>query len=240
MTSINLENRKVREGRMEGVSGRQINRYGPCLGRELTVNPNLSISDVIRQCINPEEYDHAIVIHNVGSTGDLSQSTTEMKDFRVWEKMYDLNVFSSAVLNSVFMEIFNDKVKAKKLVINMTSIAAKLPAKSGAYYSSTKAAREMYFKVFAQEFPEVNVLNFSPYLTETHLLKELDGIRRTTQLPIFSMISRLAGLILTPKQVADRLVEIIRGQKYKSGDFVDYYDPLTSTILLTGQQLHLI
>ncbi|KAH0549957.1 sepiapterin reductase-like [Cotesia glomerata] len=198
------------------------------------------LEDMIRKRINPEEYDSAIIIHNVGSTGDLSQLTDEMNDFRVWKKMYDLNVFSSAVLNSVFMEIFNHKVKAKKLVINMTSIASKLPAKSGAYYCSAKAAREMYFKVFAKEFPEVSVLNYSPYLTQTDLLKQLDGIRRTVELPIFSMISRLAGLILTPNQVADRLVEIIRGQKYKSGDFIDYYDPITSTILLTGQKLHII
>ncbi|KAH0554615.1 hypothetical protein KQX54_011912 [Cotesia glomerata] len=29
--------------------------------------------DMIRKRINPNEYDHAIIIHNVGTTGDLSQ-----------------------------------------------------------------------------------------------------------------------------------------------------------------------
>lgn len=70
-----------------------------------------------------------------------------MNDFRVWKDMYDLNVFSPAILNSVFMRIFNNKVKAKKLVINITSFASKIPFSSGAYYCSARAAREMFFQV---------------------------------------------------------------------------------------------
>ncbi|CAD6207942.1 GSCOCG00003200001-RA-CDS [Cotesia congregata] len=118
--------------------------------------------------------------------------------------------------------------------------ADQLKGNFSAYYCSAKAAREMYFKVFAKEFPQVNVLNYSPFFTQTDLLKELEGIKRTAELPILSLMFRFAGLILTPNQVADRLVEIIRGQKYKSGDFVDYYDPITSALLLTGQELHII
>ncbi|KAH0554614.1 hypothetical protein KQX54_011911 [Cotesia glomerata] len=99
--------------------------------------------------------------------------------------MYDLNEFSPAVLNSVFMKIFNDKVKAKKLVINMSSFTAKTPFQSLGYYCSAKAAREMYFRVFAKEFPNVNVLNYSPYMADTDLFRAGENITRTTELPRF-------------------------------------------------------
>ncbi|KAH0554613.1 sepiapterin reductase-like [Cotesia glomerata] len=184
------------------------------------------LEDMIREHINPNEYDHAIIIHNVGTTGDLSQLTSEMNNFRVWEKMYDLNVFSPAVLNSVTMKIFNDKVKAKKLVINMSSFTAKTPFQSLGYYCSAKAAREMYFRVFAKEFPNVNVLNYSPFIVNTDLFRASKNITGITKLPGWLVKAYQEGKVLTPIQVGHRLIAIIWGQKYKSGDFVDYYDPI--------------
>lgn len=102
---------------------------------------------IINKYVNPGEYDRAVVVHNVGSVGDLSKFTIDMDDFDEWRKYYDLNVFSPAVLNSVFMKIFNDKVQAKKLVINITSLCGIEPFKSMGYYCTGKAGREMYFKV---------------------------------------------------------------------------------------------
>ncbi|KAH0549959.1 hypothetical protein KQX54_016259 [Cotesia glomerata] len=150
---------------------------------KMSSNVSVDYVKITTKRISPDEYDHAIIIHNVGTSGDLSQLTNEMNNFRVWEKIYDLNVFSPAILNSVFMKIFNDNVRAKKLVINMSSLAAKIPLSSMGYYCSAKAAREMYFKVFAKEFPEVNVLNYSPFLTETDFLRAPGSINRTTELP---------------------------------------------------------
>ncbi|XP_074110981.1 sepiapterin reductase-like [Cotesia typhae] len=184
------------------------------------------LEDIIRSRINPNEYDRAIIIHNVGTSGDLNQLTNEMDNFRVWEKMYDLNVFSPAVLNSVFMKIFNNNVRAKKLVINMSSVLSTMPLQSLGYYCSAKAAREMYFKVFAKEFPSVNVLNYSPYIVDTDLIRSIEKINRTTEAVELTKKARRSGKILMAIQAAQGLLRIIRGQKYKSGDFVDYYDHL--------------
>ncbi|CAD6207940.1 GSCOCG00003198001-RA-CDS [Cotesia congregata] len=191
---------------------------------DLSVAHADQLEDIIRNRINPNEYDHAIIIHNVGTSGDLSQLTNEMNNFRVWEEMYDLNVFSPAVLNSVSMKIFNNNVRAKKLVINLTSILSKMPLQSLGYYCSAKAAREMYFKVFAKEFPNVNVLNYSPYVVDTDLIRSIEKINRTTEAVEFTQKVRQDRKILTPIQAAKGLIRIIRGQRYKSGDFVDYYD----------------
>lgn len=76
----------------------------------------------------------------------MSQSTTDMIDFDVWRKYYDLNVFSPAVLNGVFMELFKEQ-NIKKHVINITSLCGIMPMKSVGFYCTGKAAREMFFKV---------------------------------------------------------------------------------------------
>ncbi|KAH0549958.1 hypothetical protein KQX54_016254 [Cotesia glomerata] len=120
--------------------------------------------------------------------------------------MYDLNVFPPAILNSVFMKIFNNNVRAKKLVINITFLATKIPLSSLGYYCSAKAAREMYFKVFAKEFPYVNVLNYSPFAVETDLLQVIEQIKRTIELPALIKLGRLGGIILTPNLITHRLV----------------------------------
>lgn len=85
-------------------------------------------------------------MHNAGSVGDVTKSTVDMTDFDTWRKYYDLNVFSPAVLNGVFMKIFKE-AQIKKHVINITSLCGIQPMKSTGYYCTGKAAREMYFKV---------------------------------------------------------------------------------------------
>lgn len=99
---------------------------------------------------DPAHFDHAVIVHNAGSIGNVSQSTNDMVDFQYWRKYYDLNVFSPAVLNSAFMKVFANK-KIKKTVINITSLCGIQPMKSVGYYCSGKAAREMFFKVIIQK-----------------------------------------------------------------------------------------
>ena len=104
---------------------------------------------LIIKYLNPssmKKFDEVVIVHNVGSIGNVGQTTTDMTDFDVWRKYYDLNVFSPAVLNGVFTEIFKEK-DIKKHVINITSLCGIQPMKSLGYYCSGKAAREMYFKV---------------------------------------------------------------------------------------------
>lgn len=108
---------------------------------------------------NPNQFDEVVVIHNVGSVGDVAKSTVEMTDFNEWRKYYDLNVFSPAVLNGVFMELFKEK-SIKKHVINITSLCGIQPMKSVGFYCTGKAAREMYFKVSSNKWFMINFSKF--------------------------------------------------------------------------------
>lgn len=94
-----------------------------------------------------DTFDRVVVIHNVGTTGDISKLMNEHTDLKIWRDYYDINVFVPAVLNAVVMNMFNDIAAIKKVVINITSLCAIHALRGCGYYCSAKAAREMYFKV---------------------------------------------------------------------------------------------
>ncbi|XP_063978571.1 sepiapterin reductase-like [Diachasmimorpha longicaudata] len=193
---------------------------------DLSVATADQLSEIIRKSIDPSQFDRVMAVHNVGSVGELSKFTADMTDFDEWRKYYDLNVFSPAVLNSVVMNLFGDNEGVKKVVVNVTSICSIRPMKSMGYYCSGKAAREMYFKVFAEENPNVHVLSYSPGPVETNMLKTVAESAGDEELRTSFIDMRNQNKQLTTEQTVNRFVEILRGQKYKSGAHVDYYDDI--------------
>lgn len=175
---------------------------------------------------DPKEFDRVIVVHNVGSVGDVSKLTKDMTDIDIWRKYYDLNLFIPIILNGVIMEIFNDQTNTKKLIINITSLFAIQPQIASGYYSTVKAAKEMFFKVFALENPEIDVLNYSPGPVDTDMLqyvcKEIANEDLKKQLTEMT----INKTVLTTEQTVNRLVEVLKTHKYKSADHVDYFDEL--------------
>lgn len=72
-----------------------------------------------------------------------------------------LNLYSVTCLTNVFLSKFNSDT-VEKCIINMTSLFAIKPFKSVGYYSVGKASREMYFRVLAEENPNLSILSYSP------------------------------------------------------------------------------
>lgn len=96
---------------------------------------------------SPEMFDRVVLVHNVGSLGAIGKTLNELTDVNSWRTYYDLNLFIPAVLNTVIMNLFDDKTNTKKVVINMTSLLSIVAIVGAGYYCTGKAAREMYFKV---------------------------------------------------------------------------------------------
>lgn len=125
-----------------------------------TISVNLSKSTDIelKKCISeslkgttPSTFDRMVLVHNVGSMGDISQSVNDMVDVNTWRELFDLNMFVPAVLNAVVMNTFDDKT-IKKTIINITSLYGIQAGAGCGQYCSVKAAREMYFKVYTYVF----------------------------------------------------------------------------------------
>lgn len=168
-----------------------------------------------------ENFELAYIVHNVGSVGDVTKKAKDLNSIEVWRKYYDLNVFSIATLNSVFMDMFKE---TKKVVVNITSKCGIVPFESFGLYSSGKAAREMFFKVLAAEEKDVLVLNYSPGPIDTDMTVDVQANSCSPDIQSMFKGLRDSKTILTPLQTTKRFLEILENGNYSSGDHVDFYD----------------
>nr|XP_012226555.1 PREDICTED: sepiapterin reductase [Linepithema humile] len=169
-----------------------------------------------------EAFDRVVVVHNVGTMG-TSKLANKLSDVNDWKEVYDINFFVPVILNTVIMNMF-DSTNTKKVIINITSLYAIKGEIGYSQYCSAKAAREMYFKVFALENPDVNVLSYAPGPVDTDMFvmaceKAVDSDVKK----IFNNL-RETNTVLTTEQTVNRLIQVLREHKYKSADHVDYYE----------------
>lgn len=66
------------------------------------------------------------------------------------------------MLNAVVIEIMSKQPNVALEIVNISSLCAVQPFKSWGLYCAGKAARDMLFKVLADEEPNILVLNYAP------------------------------------------------------------------------------
>lgn len=171
-----------------------------------------------------DAFDRVVVVHNVGTIGDVSKFLNEMVDVDEWKQFYSVNFILPAVLNAVIMNLFDHSTNTKKVVINITSLYGIQANAACGSYCSVKAAREMYFKVFALENPDVNVLSYSPGPVKTDMFHYVVEMIANPDTKNKLKHMHETNTVLTTEQTVNRLVEILKEHKYKAGDRVDYFD----------------
>ena len=77
------------------------------------------------------DFEHALIIHNAGTAGDLTKYASEMTDLTLVESSMNVNVTGTVLLNAVFMQTFE---KLERTVINISSLAALQPFPSWSLY----------------------------------------------------------------------------------------------------------
>uniref|UniRef100_A0A182SBQ6 Sepiapterin reductase n=1 Tax=Anopheles maculatus TaxID=74869 RepID=A0A182SBQ6_9DIPT len=192
-----------------------------------TVSKEL-LNEILEKSLGKQPVDRfglACVIHNVGTVGNIGRKAIEMDDRAEWEQYFGTNVFTVAVLNSCFLRKFQSV--ASKLVINITSKACLVPFQSMTYYCAGKAAREMYFRVLAEEETAtggVTVLNYSPGPVDTEMTVDLQAHSNAPEIRDYFKSLRDTTTILTTDQTTAKFLHILQNGLFKSGDHVDYYD----------------
>lgn len=162
----------------------------------------------------------AMVVHNVGTIGDISREARDFGDVDEWRSFFDMNVFSVATLNSVFLGQFNG---VRTAVVNVTSKCASVPYKSFTLYCTSRAAREMYFKVLAAESAQLVVLNYSPGVVDTAMTVDVQSRSNDPQLRDSFRGMRESDGMVKPVETANRLIAVLEAGLFESGDKVDYY-----------------
>lgn len=97
------------------------------------------------------------------SLGDVSRSSRSFTSMAEVDSYLSLNVSSCLCLTAQLLQAFPPRPGAfATTVVNVTSLYALEPCRSWVLYCTGKAAREMMFRVLAQEEPHVRVLSYSP------------------------------------------------------------------------------
>lgn len=180
----------------------------------------------IFQTVSFHKFDSIVLVHNAGSLGNQGTKIADFDDLKVMQDYYRLNVFSVMLLNSVVSKKVAHLRKMKKLIINVSSLAALQPFETWGSYCSGKAARDSLFKVMAVEEPSWTILNYAPGPMNTKMVQDLIESRNThSNIKNAFEDMNTKNQLLDPMESARRLVEILN-KPFKSGDHIDYFDQL--------------
>lgn len=193
---------------------------------DLSVATNSQMRDLLQSSLKGRkvtDFSKILIFHNVGSLGNLGIETARMEDTEELRKYYDLNVFNVISLNTQFLKIF-EEVEDRIIIVNITSLCAIKPMGGMAYYCSGKAAREMYFRVLAEEKKQIRVLNYSPGPVETSMIDYVLAEAVNDNLKDVFTSFKNQGTLLKPEMTAKRCVRVLRLGKFTPGEHIDYFD----------------
>ncbi|XP_063829662.1 sepiapterin reductase [Ostrinia nubilalis] len=193
---------------------------------DLSKATNSEMTDILNKALKGRkvtDFATNLIFHNVGSLGNLAVETSRMENVEELRKYYDLNVFNVISLNTQFLKLF-EEVEDRVIIVNITSLCAIKPMSGMAYYCSGKAAREMYFRVLAEEKKHVKVLNYSPGPVETAMIDfVLDEAVNDNLKDVFNSFKN-QGTLLKPEVTAKKCMKVLRAGKFAPGEHVDYFD----------------
>lgn len=151
-----------------------------------------------------ESAERLILINNAGTLGDVAYAGEWQAD--TLARTYAINLTAPVILMNSFLEKFNSSSK-EKLIINISSGAAKNPYDGWSAYCSGKAGLEMYTRVLSLEAEKkggsnVKAWSVAPGVVDTGMQ---DQLRRSDK-ENFSNLDRFLQLKeegkLTPPSVA--------------------------------------
>lgn len=184
--------------------------------------------EIFEQCLTENEgITEAMIFHNAGNIGRQGQTMDkdcfELSEFHNY---FNVNLFSAQFFNAAFLTAVRAKLptleeKKKIFVINISSLCALKPFYSWGYYCTGKAARDMMFKVMAEENPNLRILSYAPGPLETNMVYDVLKDPDTADYiqGLFKDCSRL-----NPSDSAAKMLSILNKNEFKSGDHIDYFD----------------
>lgn len=181
--------------------------------------------ELFRDEISPNEFDQLIIIHNAGSTGDVSRTAKELGDPSEVTDYFTVNLSSTLALNSAFLDFAKAIDNDHKIVVHITSLCGVKPMKNMALYCAGKAARDMAFQVLAAEEPSLQVLAWSPGPLEgtdmSTKVRTETGDAATRQM--FEQLLATDAYVRCDSS-ANKMIEILLKNDFQSGAHIDYYD----------------
>nr|XP_026495690.1 sepiapterin reductase [Vanessa tameamea] len=193
---------------------------------DLSTASEKEMNQILKQAIGGHEatdFSNCLIFHNVGSLGNLAVETSRMENIEEFRQYYDLNVFKVISLNTQFLKIF-EEIEDRIIIVNITSLCAIKPMGGMAYYCSGKAAREMYFRVLAEEKKQIKILNYSPGPVETAMIDNVLEEAVNENLKDVFQSFKSQGTLIKPEITAKKCMKVLLSGKFAPGEHVDIFD----------------
>lgn len=146
--------------------------------------------------------NNAGVLPPVGKTGDLNDEEIEAN--------IQVNLTAPLVLANEFLR-WADAASNPKLIVNISSGAARFPIICWGAYCASKAGLDMFSKVMMEEKrPDLQVVSVAPGIIETDMQRSIRDLSRG-QFPLVDnfVAYKSTGSLKTPDQSAKEIVNII-------------------------------
>lgn len=153
------------------------------------------------------------------SLGDVSRFALSFTDPAEVSRYLSLNVSGALSLTAGVLQAFPRRQGLRRTVVNISSLCALKPFPSWVLYCTGKAARDMMFRVLAEEEPDLRVLSYAPgecRVLRIHLL----NLRRSFS----SMFSE--HQLLSCEESGSKLIKLLLDNDFPSGAHLDFYERL--------------
>ena len=170
-----------------------------------------------------QSYNEVYFFNNAGTLGNIKK---EIFNFNLEdiEEAFNINVIFSIFFIANFCKHFSDCENTAMFIVQTSSLAAVQPLKFMSLYCSSKAAMDMFLKNLPLDYPSIRTLNYAPGPMDTAMGKKLMNDTRDEETKKSFENLFKTGNIVDPLVSANKVITLLREDKYESGAHIDYHD----------------
>ena len=153
-------------------------------------------------------YDRLVLVNNAGILGPVGKIGTLTND--EIEENIQVNLAAPMVLANEFLRWAGTSPNSK-LIVNISSGAARFPIVSWGGYCASKAGLDMFSKVIMEEKrPDLQVISVAPGIIETDMQRSIRDLP-PDQFPLVNTFAayKSTGSLKSPEQSAKEIVNVI-------------------------------
>ena len=159
---------------------------------------------------HPDAYK-VVLINNAGIIGNVKPIGKQTNESIV--KVFNLNTICPAILSNKFIQTYNGE-NISKVIVNISSGAARHPVESWALYCASKAAVDMFSQVIQAENgfdnSKLRVFSIAPGIVDTNMQEQI----RSTKQEYFPHLDKFIGYktkgqLTSAESVAAKILEVI-------------------------------
>lgn len=185
-----------------------------------------SLMDVVFGYIDLKKASTICLMNNAGLVTPVKVIEKCHKEEIV--EAFTINTLAPMFMTAKFIERLSSW-KMDKRVVNISSGAGKNPYDGWSCYCSTKAAMDMFTRCVGKEqekndFP-VRIMSLAPGIIDT----DMQGVIRASKKEDFSLVEKFVdykknGLLLTPTEAAQKILEVMETKALSQGEILDIRD----------------